>query len=119
MATTSNLVAAANHNFELYRGDSWNCQLVFTDSNSDPIDLSEATLRMQIKTAKGVSASVKQLTIGSGLTLSGAGSNVVTINTSVDMEAKKSYVYDLEAAFSDNTITYLKGTITVQEDVTR
>lgn len=115
---TSNLITAADHDFKLYQGDYWSCQLVFTDNSSNPIDLSGGTIKMQIKVGKGVADYIKQLTIGNGLTLSGAGNNTITINTTVDFDAR-SYVYDLQVEFSDKVVTYLKGTITVTEDVTR
>lgn len=119
MATTSNHVTAADHDFTIYKGDTWNVQLTFTDDNSDPVDLSGAALKIQVKSTKGSSTSVLELTEGSGITVSGAGSNIVTINTVADI-SKGNYYYDLEATYSPtNIITFLKGKVIVVEDVTR
>lgn len=119
MATESNHITAAEHNFLVYAGDTWTVSLTFTDSNSAPIDLSAATLLLQIKKSKSAADPVLELSEGNGLTVGGAGSNVVTISTVANLP-KGTYHYDLQSTFSASSITtYLRGTISVTEDVTR
>lgn len=120
MATESNLVTAAEHNFFLYAGDSWACELIFTDkATNTPIDLTGSALRLQIKARKTDSQAVTEFTSGSGLEIGGAGSNVVTIDGSNNALPGGTYFYDLQAVKGGLTTTYLKGIIKVEEDVTR
>jgi hypothetical protein len=118
MATESNLIVAADHNFKVYKGDTFNAVLTFTDENGAAIDLSGSTLLMQIKKRATDSLSEQALTEGDGLTVSGAGNNIVTISADMDIAAGR-YVYDFQATTGSNVITYLKGAIVVYQDVTR
>jgi hypothetical protein len=115
MATESNLVTAANHNWYLYRNDSWSVTLSFKDGDNDPLNLSGVGIEMQVKKSPTATA-LKSLTIGEGLTVSGGD---VTINTIADIP-KGSYVWDMQFSYpSGRVVTYLKGVINVTEDVTK
>jgi hypothetical protein len=105
-------------NIGLYRKNRWSVELVFTwKPSGDPIDFSTATLKLQIKRNIRDTTYVKQLTVGSGLTVSGTGSNIVTILTQANIPAG-SYVYDLTAFYAgSDPITYLKGSLTVEQNV--
>jgi hypothetical protein len=118
MATESNLVIAADHNFKLYKGDTFSAVLTFTDGSGSAINLSAATLVMQVKSKATDSTSELELTEGDGLTVSGGSSNIVTISSNHDLAAGR-YVYDFQATTGSTVVTYLKGFITVYQDVTR
>lgn len=118
MATESNLIIAADHNFKVYKGDTFEAVLTFTDENGTAIDLSGATLLMQIKSNKTDSTSEVELTEGDGLTVSGGSNNIVTIFSNHDLDAGR-YTYDFQATTGSRVVTYLKGFITVYQDVTR
>jgi hypothetical protein len=119
MPTESNLILASEHNFKVLRGDNPSCTLEFTDQLDAPVDLSGATITMQARWKLTDVEYVKQWTIGSGLTVSGADNNIVTI-TGFDTLRPGILYYDLQVNYpSGGKVTYLRGNITVVEDVTR
>jgi hypothetical protein len=113
--TESNLVTPANHNWYLYRNDSWSVTLTFEDDTNTPLDLSGVEIEMQIKKSPTATA-LKSLTIGEGLNVTG---NNVSIDTIADIP-KGSYVWDMQFSYpSGRVVTYLKGVVNVTEDVTK
>jgi hypothetical protein len=119
--TETNLVAAATHNFKVYRGDNWTFDLVFTDNNDAPIDLSDADIKMQIKKKAIDSDSVKELDLDSGISVGGDDNNVVTIDAEADLDVRPGdYVYDIQVTYAGGrTVTYLRGAFQVLQDITR
>lgn len=119
MSTETNCIAAEDHHFKLYKGDTWETELTFTDELDAAVDLGAALLKMQIKRNANDVEVLKELSIGSGLVLSGTGNNIVTISTVADLPATQ-YVYDLQATYPGGKVTtFLRGIITITEDVTR
>lgn len=117
--TESNLIIAADHNFKILRGDNPSCTLEFLDALNAPIDLTGATIKMQARWKLSDVEVVKEWTLASGLAVSGAGNNIVTITGFDTLRAGLLY-YDMQFTFlSGEKITYLKGNIQVVEDATR
>jgi hypothetical protein len=57
---------------------------------------------------------------GSGITVGGAGNNVITISKIISIQTGGKYYYDLQATFADGTVqTYLRGQFIVTEDITQ
>jgi hypothetical protein len=60
------------------------------------------------------------LTEGDGLTVGGAGNNVITISRVIDIQGCGFYYYDIQATFSSGVVsTYVKGSFIVQKDITK
>ena len=122
MATQSNLIAAALHNFTIYKGDTASTQLTFTDSSNNPIDLSGCAIIMQIKAKPGDDTALATFsTANNKLTVTGDDSNVVNIVSWAEVPYSKAPLYyDMQFTFTDGkVVTYLAGKITVSIDVTR
>jgi hypothetical protein len=117
MATTiSNLPGAVN--FKVYQNDTLTKTLTITDDADDPIDLSAATIKMEVRSSVGGTV---QFTFesGDGITVGGTDDNVITISKLVDITAG-SYLYDLEIIYSGGEVqTLIKGSFTVTADITR
>lgn len=116
--TATNLISAAPLDFTVYAGDSFKVTLTFTDTNNQPIDLSTATLKMQVKRNLGIPNPALTLTSSDGITISGGSHNILSINKVINLKGAV-YFYDLQSTATDGTIiTYLRGKFTVVQDVT-
>lgn len=108
----------ASFSIKTWRGDT--LSLIF-DLKADevPIDLTTATLRMQIRPDYGSNTLSLALSESDGLTVTGTDNNQVQLRKAITIPSGD-YVYDLEAVFSDGTIkTYVKGDFIVSEDATK
>lgn len=102
-------------NITCYKGDSLYKTLTFTDGNGDPLDLSTATVTMQVRRKAGEDI-LLTLAEGTGLTVS---SNTVLINSVITLD-KGSYKYDMQFAFASGIVrTYVAGSFGVEDDITR
>ena len=116
-------IYAAELNITIYRGDTQSISVTFTDPNDGDgaLDLSAySTLLMQIKQTSS-SASLLDLSLGSGLTVSGASNNVLTIDlTSAQASLSAgTYKYDIEGITADPiTRTIMQGNFIVSQDIT-
>jgi hypothetical protein len=117
MATTiSNLPGAVN--FKVYQNDTLTKTLTITDDADAAIDLSAATIKMEVRAAVA-STVLFTFETGDGITVGGADDNVITISKLVDITAG-SYLYDLEITYSGGEVqTLIKGSFTVTADITR
>lgn len=115
MATLNN-ISAAQYDIKYYRNDELDLNITVTDSDGDAVDLSGKTLVMQIKAKKTDSTSLYELTVGDGITVSGASNNIVTFSGTYDL-SEKAYFYDMENQTDNKTI--MEGKFIVTGDVTR
>lgn len=107
------------YNFkEQYAGDTFNgVEIAMTDGDNLPIDISTAIIKMQIKTAPFGSI-VKDLSIGNGITIMNA--NTFRIDPFINPTKAFRYYYDIQIDFQNGVVkTYLKGSYTIVEDITR
>lgn len=118
---TANLVAATSVDFRIYKGDTAPTTLTFTNVNGDPIDLSGASILMQIKEKTGDLTSLVELSTNDLISIGGTDNNVVTILSWVDVPySRVPLVYDMQFTLSNGrVVTYLTGKITVVIDVSR
>lgn len=111
MATT-NLIAAAQHDFEVYRGDTAPIPITFPDS----ISLSGTTVRLMIKVRATDEVAIADWSNGNGLTIAG---QVLTINSWGAIPTGH-YYYDMQFTFANGQVaTYLAGMVKVKQDITR
>lgn len=114
--TTVNAIVAADVDFKSYKGDTFRTTLTFTDANGSAIDLSAASLKMECYNGRTLILSFSN---GDGITVSGAGNNIVTLQKVITIQAGN-FRYDLQATLQDGTIvTYIKGNFLVQPDITQ
>lgn len=100
------------------RNDTWVQSFVLTAS-SVAIDLSGATITIQIRKGCDGLLMLTASTGGNGVTISGAGNNQINVSKLINI-AKGKYEYDVNVAFNSGVIkTYLAGDFTVYEDVTK
>jgi hypothetical protein len=117
--TTSNAdFRPAQYNIQIWRNDTWsNTIALFTGTT--PINLTGATVEIQVRKTPSGETAYLTLTNGSGITIGGTNHNEVYINALVGIAAG-SYVYDMAVQFADLTEkTYVWGTFIVYEDVTK
>lgn len=90
------------------------------DGVGDPIDLTGISAHIQFRFRCKTGAVVKDITIGSGITLTDAVNGVLTIDefTPITFEPDN-YFYDVEITFTSGKIkTYVFGTFEVLQDIT-
>lgn len=109
------------YNYCIKQGATFNRSSVWTDSDGNPINLTDYTARMQLR--RSVSSDVIEFE----LTTENGGIDITPLEGIVawSMSAtetaglSETYVYDLELVLSDVVIPYLGGTIRVSREVTR
>lgn len=116
--TVSSNIVAADHDFKIYKGDTWVNKLTFTDSQSNPVNFSGAVVKLQIKRDPVSDVIELELDLSDGITISGASFNEINLSKIVDLAAG-TYTYDLEVTKNSVVTTYLKGKIIITQDVTR
>lgn len=129
-------MAAGRYSFVIEQGATLDFEIAYTDSNGDPIDLTDYTGRMQIKNAQGGTTTYITLSSsldpndGTGLNFSGSNSiNPPTSGTiGIFISAHSSSLLDFKEAVYDLEIisgsTYpvvtrvLEGKIKLSKEVT-
>jgi len=87
-------------------------------SNSSPLNLSGAAIRMYIRKASKQGTIIKKLAIGTGITITnGAGGQFQIDSFLIDFPAWM-YYYDIEFTISGIISTYIQGKFEVLQDVT-
>jgi len=128
-------MAAGKYNFNIEQGTTLDFEIAYTDSNSNKIDLTGYTGRMQLKDKIG--GSTTYITLSSSLSADGTGLNFsgsnglnpptsgtigifISANSSSALDFNKA-VYDLEiisgSAYPIVT-RLLQGTVTLDKEVT-
>ncbi len=90
------------------------------DNLGAPIDLTGVSIHIQFRFRKKTGNVVKDITLGSGITLTDATNGIFTIDkfTPVTFEVD-TYFYDAEITFTSGDIhTYVQGTFKVIQDTT-
>ena len=91
------------------------------ESDGTPLDMSDATPRMQIRKATANGKLVKTATVGDGITWSSQGQGRMTFgNFPINWGGAGDYYYDIQFTFATTGIvrTYIAGIIRVIDDVT-
>ena len=109
-------------NLEIYRGDTENINLAFTNDAEEAIDITGATIHFTVKHFKDDADSVAliQKEIDSHTNAAGGLSqiNIVAADTQ-DLEPAV-YVYDIQIEFEDGTKkTIVIGNFSILHDITR
>lgn len=115
-----NLIVKETLNITCMRNDTFRLNMVWKDANDNFIDLTAYTFEAQVKKSKSDSTSVLEFA-DSDFTKDASG-NLSMSKTSAEMDlTPASYYYDLQAYKISNgdVSTWLGGTFTIQDDVTR
>ena len=95
-------------------------EFTYLDAIGDPIDLTGTAIRIQFRYRSKTGAIVKDIEVGTGITLTDPTNGVFEIDefTPVDW-AVDTYYYDVEVTFITGKIkTYVWGMVKVIQDVT-
>ena len=113
---------AGNYNINDHtRGDTFN-GLQFTLKNEDntPIDLTAIDkIESQFRAKKETGAVVKEISVGSGITITNASSGIIQIDSFLVDWNVDIYYYDIQFTFLSGVVkTYIKGTFKIVRDIT-
>lgn len=87
-------------------------------TTSTPIDLTDATIRMMLKTDK-LYKSVKLFETGDGITITDAVNGIFQVDPQTVDYAANSYIFDIEITFLTGVVkTYITGTWDIIQDIT-
>ena len=108
-------------NFSTKRGDTFDEVLFELKKDNVAINLTGATIRMQLRKAPGGPVLLNLTSVSSaGITITDAAAGKFKINsTIINLEANV-YLYDIEIAFASGEVrTWVSGQFTVLNDITR
>jgi hypothetical protein len=107
------------YDIKAYRNDTLTKTFTVVDSTGSPVSFATAEIKMQVR-PKPDGDVMMTLTEGDGLTVGGAGNNVISISRVIDIQGCGFYYYDIQATFSSGVVsTYVKGSFIVQKDITK
>jgi hypothetical protein len=115
------MAIAGIYNFTLDQGSTWTLQIIYKDSNGNPINLTNYTAEMQVRRKFDSENSVLTLsTSNGGITITGATGTLDLIATDEQADIDPGlYVYDLELNTGGVRTRLIQGTVTVSGEVTR
>lgn len=109
------------YDFIVRQNETHNVDLKFSTADG-PLDLTQySAIKLQIKHSKSAAAIV-ELSVGSGLVISGADSNILKVSMTAaqtKLLTCESYYYDVLTATPTSNLYYLEGKITVKNTATR
>lgn len=114
---------AVNYNVEIDQGADWFINFTYEDSNKTPINITNYTAALQLRSLPSSDVAALSLTTGNGITITGA-SGLVAVHATATQTANidaGTYYYDLEiTAPVTNVVTRLiQGQAVVSPQVTR
>jgi hypothetical protein len=117
---TANFVVAADLDIKLYWHDTTEAVLTFRNrATLAPISFAGHVIRMQVRPNVGSPQVTEEYSTTNGrIVVSGAGSNTLTIS-SLYLLGVGTFKYDLQSTITTNVLTWLKGSISVENDVTQ
>lgn len=111
------------YNTVIDQGATWSLLVTYKDPEGDPINLSNATAAMQLRTSP--LARTAQLTLDTsptgGIIINGSAGELEITATAAQTEdlPPQKYTYDLEVYLGSQVIRLLQGTIIVNAETTR
>lgn len=115
------MAIAGIYNFTLDQGSTWTLQIVYNDSNGNPVDLTGYTAEMQVRRKFDSDTPVLTLSTSNGgitiVPLTGT-LNLLATDEQADIDPGL-YVYDLELSIGGVRTRLIQGTVTVSGEVTR
>jgi hypothetical protein len=114
-------MAAATHNVIIDQGADWRVDVVYKDPSGVPINLSNYTAQLQLRTSYDAASAALNLTSSSGITITANTGRLAIHATSTQTNALVAgdYVYDLEINLSGFVTRLIQGRAIVRPQVTR
>jgi hypothetical protein len=108
-------------NFQNIKGDTFEQVNFELKLNNVAVNLTGATIRMQLRKEYGDTIILGLTSVGSaGITITNAALGLFKINEQIINVAAFNYLYDIEIAFADGTVkTWISGNFQIKQDVTR
>jgi hypothetical protein len=115
-------MTAGIYNFTMDQGSNWNLNVIYKDSNGNPINLTGYTAAMQLR--QNYNSDAAELTLNTsngGITITGAQGKLFLSATAAQTGALDAgfYVYDLEITSGGVVTRIIQGQVTVAGEVTR
>lgn len=116
-------MTAGVYDITIEQGATFRLNLEWVDSNSDPVDLTGYTARMQVRRRYASTEAALNLTTENGGIVLGGAAGTILIEAAAgatdDIDFKIG-VYDLELEAADGFVTrLLQGAVTISPEVTR
>lgn len=113
---------AVSYNTTIDQGADWYLTVTYENPNGTPINISNYTAALQIRSLPSSPDYVLSLSTGSGITITGATGVVAIHATAIQTGAidEGNYYYDLEITSPASVVTRLvQGQVVVSAEVTR
>lgn len=116
-------MSAGRYDIEIEQGSDYVLNILYQDTDNDPIDLSTYTARMQLRESSDSSSSLIELTNTNGrITLGQADPNIVlelTAGDTASLDFDYAF-YDLEVVSSSATVSkVLRGSVKLIREFTK
>jgi hypothetical protein len=114
-------MAAATHNVIIDQGADWRVDVIYKDPAGVPINLSNYTAQLQLRTSYDAASAALNLTSSSGITITANAGRLAIHATATQTNALVAgdYVYDLEINLSGFITRLIQGRAIVRPQVTR
>ena len=115
-------MAAVTYNTVIDQGADWYITFIYEQPNGSPVNITNYTAALQVRTSPLAKTAVLSLTTGSGITINGSTGtlNIHATNAQTAAITNGKYAYDLEITSPQNVVTRLvQGTVEVSPQVTR
>jgi hypothetical protein len=109
MTTISNVPASIN--WKIYKGDTARLTIIMQNDNGTELDITNYTFTGEIKAQAEDAIALQQLNISST-------SSLLSIEIADTESLPKISYFDIQSIYEGTTWTILKGTISVEQDVT-
>ena len=119
---TTHLISMEVLNFSAYRGDSWSGKTLQINLNGVPLNLTGASVLMQLKKSGSDDVSAFEFSTANGriFITNPTTTGFFTINETVINIIPREYVYDMQITLaSGKVVTPIGGKFTIESDVSR
>jgi hypothetical protein len=113
---------AVTYNTVIDQGADWYITFIYENPNGTPVNITNYTAALQVRTSPLAKTAVLTLTTGSGITITGNTGTIAchATNTQTAAITNGRYAYDIEITSPQNVVTRLvQGTVEVSPQVTR
>lgn len=114
------MASIGQYNISALKGDTFNGLQMTLVKDGVAIDLTGATIKMDIRKDSKTGTSIDSRVTSDGITILDAVNGVLQIDAFKVLYPVGKYYYDLQITFAaGNVKTYIEGTFTVTQDVTK
>ena len=105
--------------FNHYSGDTWHGLTLTVSQSGVPLNISGASLAMEIRKAPGTPILYEWSTDDSTIALTDPANGKLTVNPRIIDLPSGVYPFDLEMALGETVTTLIYGTFTITADITK